>query len=137
MSLDLTTHCFTVIMGSGGSMSNVVGSINSYKPITNTAWVRPGFVNFRKGALDSQPQVIKFTSCLPMVGGSLWVLRLIPLLKTGRHDIDKILLKVALNTKNQSNKSINCIGGEYRLKSLSNLIKITVVSSTPYHELTT
>jgi hypothetical protein len=25
----------------------------------------------KKGALDSQPQVIKFTSCLPMVGGSL------------------------------------------------------------------
>jgi hypothetical protein len=30
----------------------------------------------RKGALDLQPQVIKFTSCLPMVGGSLQVLRL-------------------------------------------------------------
>jgi hypothetical protein len=24
----------------------------------------------KKGALDSQPQVIKFTSCLPMIGGS-------------------------------------------------------------------
>jgi hypothetical protein len=35
----------------------------------------------RAGALDSQPQVIKFTSCLPMVGGSLWVLRLLPPLK--------------------------------------------------------
>jgi hypothetical protein len=32
----------------------------------------------------------------------LWVLRLLPLLKTGRHDIAEILLKVALNTKNQS-----------------------------------
>jgi hypothetical protein len=32
-------------------------------------------------ALDSQPQVIKFTSCLPMVGGSLRVLRLLPPLK--------------------------------------------------------
>jgi hypothetical protein len=31
-----------------------------------------------KGALDSQPQVIKFTSCLPMVGGSLRVLQLLP-----------------------------------------------------------
>jgi hypothetical protein len=39
----------------------------------------PGFVNYKKkGALDSQPQVIKFTSCLPMVGGSLRVLRLLP-----------------------------------------------------------
>jgi hypothetical protein len=36
---------------------------------------------YEKGALDSQPQVITFTSCLPMVGGSLRVLRLIPSLK--------------------------------------------------------
>jgi hypothetical protein len=28
----------------------------SYKPITNTAWVHTGFVNYKKGALDSQPQ---------------------------------------------------------------------------------
>jgi hypothetical protein len=32
----------------------------------------------KKSALDSQPQVIKFTSCLPRVGGSLLVLRLPP-----------------------------------------------------------
>jgi len=38
----------------------------------------PGFVNYKKGALDSQPQVIKFTSCFPMVSGSLRVLRLLP-----------------------------------------------------------
>jgi hypothetical protein len=31
----------------------------------------PGVVNYKKGALDLQPQVIKFTSYLPMVGGSL------------------------------------------------------------------
>jgi hypothetical protein len=29
----------------------------------------PGFVNYKMGALDSQPQVIKFTSYLPIVGG--------------------------------------------------------------------
>jgi hypothetical protein len=46
---------------------------NWYNPITNTAWVRAGFVNYKKGALNSQPQVIKFTRCLPMVGGSLRV----------------------------------------------------------------
>ena len=40
-----------------------------------------GFVNYKKGALDSQPQVIKFTSCLPMVSGSLRVLQLLPPLK--------------------------------------------------------
>ena len=58
----------------------------------------PGFVDYKKGALDLQSQVIKFTSCLSMVGGSL---RLPPPLKTGRHDIAEILLKVALNTINQ------------------------------------
>ena len=41
----------------------------------------PGFVNYKKDALDSQPQVIKSNSCLPMVGGSLRVLRLLPPLK--------------------------------------------------------
>jgi hypothetical protein len=44
---------------------------------------------FENGALDSQPQVIKFTSCSPMIGGSLRVL----------HDIAEILLKVALKHK--------------------------------------
>jgi len=47
----------------------------------STAWVRAGFVNYKKGTLDSQPQVINFTSCLPMVGGSLRVLRLLQPLK--------------------------------------------------------
>jgi len=35
----------------------------------------------KESALDSQPQVIKFTSCLPIVGGSLRLLRLFPPLK--------------------------------------------------------
>jgi hypothetical protein len=39
-----------------------------------------------------------------MVGGSLWVLRLLPTLKTGRHDIVEILLNVALSTTNKSNQ---------------------------------
>ena len=59
-SLDLTTH-------------------TSLSPIRRG--FAPGFVNYKKGALDLQPQVIKFTSGLPMVGGSLRILRLPPLLK--------------------------------------------------------
>ena len=51
----------------------------------------------KKGALDLQPQVIKFTSCLPMVGGSLRVLS--STTKTGRHGIAEILLKVVLKYK--------------------------------------
>ena len=31
----------------------------------------PGFVNYKKGALDSQPQVIKFNSCLSFCTFSL------------------------------------------------------------------
>jgi len=49
----------------------------SYKPITNTAWVSARLCKLQKGALDSQPQVIKFTSCSPMVGGSLRMLLLL------------------------------------------------------------
>jgi len=48
----------------------------------STTWVRTQLCNSqKKGALDSQPQVIKVTSCLPMVGGSLRVLRLLTPLK--------------------------------------------------------
>ena len=62
-------------------------------------------INSKKGALNSQPQVIKFTSCLPMVGGSLPSTPASSTTKTGCQEIAEILLKVALNTKNQS--SIN------------------------------
>jgi hypothetical protein len=48
-----------------------------------------------KGALDSQPHVIRFTSCLSIVGGSLRT-PASSTNKTGRHDIPEILLKVAL-----------------------------------------
>jgi hypothetical protein len=51
---------------------------NSYKPITNARGFARDFVNYKKAALDPQPQVIKITSCLPMVGGSLPGLRLLP-----------------------------------------------------------
>jgi hypothetical protein len=51
------------------------------------------FVNYKKGALNSQPQVIKFTSCSTT--------------KTGRHDIAEILLKVALKHQKNQSKSTN------------------------------
>ena len=65
------------------------------------------FVNYKKGALDSQLQVIKLTSCLLMVGGSLRVLLLLPPLKL----VAEILLKVALSTKIQikSHSIIYCL----------------------------
>ena len=40
---------------------------------------RPVFVNlnYKKAALDSQPEMLKLTNFLPMVGGSLKVLQLL------------------------------------------------------------
>jgi hypothetical protein len=61
----------------------------------------PGFVNYKKGALDSQLQVIK---CQLLAHGR-WFSLGTPAsstTKTGRHDIAEILLKVVLNTINQS-----------------------------------
>ena len=71
-----------IIKGPGGSMSQVVGlPNNSYKPITYVAWVRTLRCKLQKGCTRLRPQVIKFTSCLPIVGGYLVVLRLLPPLK--------------------------------------------------------
>jgi hypothetical protein len=67
-------------------ISYVVGlPNNSYNPITNTVWLRARLCKLQKGALDSQPQVIKFTICLPNV--FIWVI-----LSTGSHsECSKIL----------------------------------------------
>jgi hypothetical protein len=56
--------------------------IKFLQAITNMALVRARLCKLQKmGALESHSQVIKFTSCLPMVGGCLRVLRLLPPLK--------------------------------------------------------
>jgi hypothetical protein len=52
------------------------------------------FVNYKKGALDSQP--IKLT----LLAHGRWFSPASSTTKTGRHDIAEILLKVALNTIN-------------------------------------
>ena len=68
--------------GPGGSMSqDYLTTHTILSPIRHR--FAPGFLNYKKGALDSQPQVIKFTSCLPMVSGSLWVFQLLSPLKVG------------------------------------------------------
>jgi len=56
----------------------------------------PGFVNYKEGALDSQPQLLAYGRWFsPGTPASSTT-------KTGRHDRAEILLKVALNTKNKS-----------------------------------
>ena len=94
--------------GPGGSMSYVVGlPNNSYKPITNTAWVRARLCKLQKG-------------CTRLAAASDKVYHLLargrwfspgtpasPTTKTGRHDIAEILLKVALKHQKSINQSIS------------------------------
>jgi hypothetical protein len=78
---------------------------NSYKPITNTAWFRPCLCKLQKGCTRLAAASEKVYQLLAY---GRWFSPGTPAssaTKTGRHDIAEILLKVALNTKNQ--KSIN------------------------------
>jgi hypothetical protein len=86
-----------------------IGGIVDHYSLNCLSLFRPGFVNYKKGALDSQPQVIQFTSCLPMVSGFLRVLRLLPSLKLVAmiYIVAEILLKVEL--KHQQSKSIKSL----------------------------
>ena len=83
-------------------MSKEVGlPNNSFKPITNRAWVRPGFVNYNNG----RTKLAAASDSLPVacsVDSSLWVLRLLPPLKL----VAMIVLKVALNTKKSINQKV-------------------------------
>jgi hypothetical protein len=88
-------------------MSYIVGSNNSYKPITNTAWVRARLCKLQKGctrlaaASDKVYQLLAhgwwFSSSTPASSTT----------KTGRHDIAEILLKVAL--KHQKSNQIKLL----------------------------
>jgi hypothetical protein len=76
-------------------------NVLSYKPITNTAWVRARLRKLQKGctrlaaASDKVYQLLAHGRWFsPGTTASSTT-------KTDRHDIAKILLKVALNTKNQ------------------------------------
>jgi len=79
-------------------MSYVVGlPKNSYKPITNTRGFALGFVNYKKGCTRL---VAASDKVYLLVSHDRWFSPGTPAssnIKTGRHDIAKILLKVALN----------------------------------------
>ena len=83
-------------------MRKVVGlPNNSYRPITNTACVRARLCKLQKGCTRLTASSDKRNQLL--VHGR-WFCPGTPAsstTKTGRHDIAEILLKVALNTKNQ------------------------------------
>ena len=84
-------------------MSWVVGLPNdSYKPITNTAWFRDRLSKLQKGCTRLATESDKVYQLLTH---GQWFSPGTPAsstTKTGRHDIAKILLKVALSTTNQT-----------------------------------
>jgi hypothetical protein len=66
----------------------------------------PGYVNYKKGPLDSQPQVIVYQ----LLAHGRWFSPGTPAsstTKTGRHDIAEILLKVALSTRKIKSNVLN------------------------------
>jgi len=100
-------NMFKQFEGPGGSRSLVVGLLNnSYKPITNTAWVRARLCELQKGCTRLAATSDKVYQLLPH---GQWFSPGTPAsstTKTGRHDIAEILLKVALNTKKSKNQSL-------------------------------
>jgi hypothetical protein len=88
-------------------MSWVVGlPNNSYKPITNTAWVRARICKLQKGCIRL---VAASDKVYQLLAHGRWFSPGTPAsstTKTGHHDIAEILLKVALNTKKSINQSI-------------------------------
>jgi hypothetical protein len=88
---------------------------NSYKPITNTAWVRARLCKLQKGytrlaaASDKVYQLLAhgrwFSPGTPASSTT----------KTGRHDIAEILLKVSLNSKYQI-KSNQIVVGDFSVE---------------------
>ena len=89
--------------GPGGSLSQVVGlPNNSYKTITNMAWVRTQLCKLQKGCtrLAAASDTI-----YQLLAHGRWFshsTKASSTTKTGRHDIAEILLKVVLSTKDQS-----------------------------------
>jgi hypothetical protein len=82
---------------------------NSYTPITNTAWVSARLCKLQKGCTRLASASDKVYQLL---AHGRWFSPGTPAsstIKTGRHDIAEILLKVALNTKKSIKiKSIHC-----------------------------
>jgi hypothetical protein len=85
------------LKGPGGSMSLIVGlPNNSYKPITNTTWVRARLCKLQKGCTRLAAASDKVYQLLAHGRWSSPGTLSSSTTKTGRHDIAEILLKVAL-----------------------------------------
>ena len=109
------------------------------KPITNTAWVRTPLCKLQKRVHSTQSAS---DQVYQLLAHGRWFSPVTPAsstTKTGHHDIAEILLKVALNTQNQSINPafepgiiINNLSGRFNLCYCdSELDDILLVSSKP------
>jgi hypothetical protein len=83
-------------------MNKVVGSNSSYKPITNTAWVRAQLCKLQKGCTRSASDKV-----YQLLAQGRWFspgTAASSTTKTGHHDIAEILLKMAF--KHQKSNQI-------------------------------
>jgi hypothetical protein len=74
---------------------------------TNTAWVRARLCKLQKGCTRLAAASDKVYQLL---AHGRWFSPASSTTKTGRHDIAEILMKVALNTKNQIKSSSSIVG---------------------------
>jgi hypothetical protein len=94
--------CFNILKGPGGTMSYVVGLPNTtYKPITDTVWVRTRLCILQKGCTRLAATSDKVYQLFAHGWGFSPSTPSYSTTKTGRHDIAEILL----NTKNQIKNS--------------------------------
>ena len=96
-----TEKTLVITRGPGGSMSQVVGLLNnSYKPITNTAWLRAQLCKLQKRCTRL---AVASDKVYQLLAHGRWFSPASSTTKTDRHDIAEILLKVALSTKSMQN----------------------------------
>jgi hypothetical protein len=96
-------HVRMIVQGPGGSMSYLVGlPNNSYKPITNTTWVRDRLCKFCKLQKGCTWLAAASDKVYQLLAHGRWFSPASSTTKTGRHDIAEILLKVTSNTKNSN-----------------------------------
>ena len=93
----------------GGVVVVIVWQLDLQLPVQSVPITKIVSLNPVHGEVYSiQHYVIKFVRELRQVGGFLEVLRFHPLSKPDCHDISEILLKVVLNTINQTKLINNC-----------------------------
>ena len=93
----------------GGFIVVIVWQLDLQLPVQSVPITKVVSLNPVHGEVHSiQHYVIKFVNDLRQVSGFLWILRFHPVSKTDRHDITEILLKVVLNTINQTKLINNC-----------------------------